>query len=705
MGKKKGRKKSQGWLIRLYRKFFVVESDDIRDHRQNWLAILFFGCIALVLFRVVSIQYFEADAHEQRKNNQSYGVHILKSQRGSIYDCNGKVLVSAASRYTLLCSPYQILHPAAENDAAFEKYMKVLPPILHMTQDEFERIILENKNTTHMILAKDLSSTEAEELQKARREYSLGAIWTEEGAQRFYPHKDLAAQVIGLVNEADEELVDEVYGNKKSYKQDHGVTGVELIMDDVLRGQVKMKRYIKDLDGNPILHDALVGLVPEQSKSIKLTLDLEVQYYAERALNKAMKSTKAKAASIVIMDAKTGGILAMASRPTYMPVDRSNWSEESSRLRPVIDVYEPGSTFKPIIAAAALDSGKWKSDTTYVDEGKIDIGPNYIKNWDGEGRGTVSIVEILKYSLNTGMVKMGLTAGKDVVISYLKGFGFGKETGIEIPGEAAGFFPPEDELDRDITIGTLSIGQAVAVTQLQMVQAFDAFANDGVMMKPHIIKEIVNPDGTVAQEEKIEAVGSPVKKEVVDKINSILQREMYDDDGGGRLARVDGYRFAGKTGTAEKLDQEHGGYMTDHYIASFIGYGPFPQPRFIIMIVVDDPEGFYYGSMVAAPLFKEVASQLVRYYHIPPNYKKQETESDKEKARDIQSGDIVVAQTDTGEIIVPDFTGWSMGEVQEWMRKAHVRFQPDGSGWAISQSVEGGSAVEEHSTIAVTFGM
>lgn len=250
----------------------------------------------------------------------------------------------------------------------------------------------------------------------------------------------------------------------------------------------------------------------------------------------------------------------------------------------------------------------------------------------------------------------------------------------------------------DIDTASMSIGQGIAVTPLQMVRAFGALANNGKMMKPHIIKSINNPDGSVYKEVQPEEVGQPVPENIAKTIDGILEKEV--SEGGGHKAYVDGYHFAGKTGTAQKLNTQYGGYLDGRYIASFIGFGPLEDPRFVALVVIDDPSGTFYGGQIAAPVFKDIMSQLVRYYQISPSVI---------KAKDIKADAAApvklpsVTKDSNGEIIMPDFTGRPMGEVRDWLNEAGLSFIPEGSGYATSQSPGPGAAVASGDAITVYF--
>lgn len=504
-------------------------------------------------------------------------------------------------------------------------------------------------------------------------------------SRRYYPNDTLLAPVLGFVG-----------FNEDGQADAEGKAGLEAALDDVIRSnEVKVSIY-NDTAGRPVFESVQSQFLPDQEKSVNLTIDTTVQFIAERALDKAMVETKARSAAMIIMDPKTGEILAMANKNRGMASDVNKLKFEDYRNNAVVSIYEPGSTFKPIIAASALAAGKWQLDTVYNDTGTIVIDGHPMKNWDGKGSGKVRLLDILKYSINTGMAYLGTTTGGDILTDYVKRFGFGKATGIELPAEGDGIlFDPKTMSKLDTA--TMSIGQGIAVTPLQMVQAFGALANGGKMMKPHIIKSIVNPDGTTYKEAQDVEQGQPIPESIAKQITDILEKEV--SEGGGHKAYVEGYQFAGKTGTAEKLDAEHGGYLNGRYIASFIGYGPVEDAQFVALVVIDDPAGTFYGGQIAAPVFQDVMSQLVRYYKLSPTRSKH---SDKDKAKG-NAKVLTVHRNQDGSVIVPNFTGHAYGEVRDWVHEAGLTFKPNGTGYAISQEEAVGSTVEQGGSITVHF--
>lgn len=640
--------------------------------RMRWTAVILLIVAVFLVGRLFVLQVIDRAELEAKNMNQVQTSRKLQSPRGTIFDRNGRPLAVSSVTKSLYADPKMIKKDPAEIAA-------LIGPYLNINEEEIVKDL--QKDTAFVWLDRMMDRDKSDAVQKIINEDGMEGLNFIEESKRFYPSGNLLAQVLGFVG------ID-----------DKGLDGLEMVLDEDIRGDVTKVVVDTDRKGNPIFGSVFTKMIPDKEKSVTLTVDTTIQYIAERALDKAVQETKASGASVIIMDPKTGDILAMANQPTYDPNHYDRYSEEAFKNRAVINLYEPGSTFKPIIAAAALATGKWKLDQVFDDPGYVNASGHTIRNWDDEGYGKVKLLDILKYSINTGMAHIGLTVGAHDLLSYIKTFGFGSPTGIELPGEGDGILFDEDTMVA-IDTASMSIGQGIAVTPLQMVQAFGALANNGHMMKPHIIKEIKNPDGTIFSQEEPKEVGTPISPEVAKAISDILEKEV--SEGGGHKAFVEGYRFAGKTGTAQKLDAEHGGYLKGRYIASFIGFGPVESPAFVALIVIDDPEGTYYGGQIAAPVFKDIMNQLVRFYRFSPSTM---TESAANAGGLMQDKmDKAVTRSADGNVIVPDFTGWTMGEVRQWAVKANLKFKPQGSGYAVSQTPRGGSSVDNESSVTVNF--
>lgn len=641
-------------------------------NRMLGTVVLLLVVTLFLVGRLFVLQVFDHSDLEAKNMDQVQTSRKLQSPRGTIFDRNGRPLAVSAVTQSLYADPQMLNKDPAEVAA-------LIAPYVSIKEDEIIKDL--KKDTAFVWLDRMMDHDKSDAVQKAIKANDIEGLNFVEESKRFYPNGNLLAQVLGFVG------ID-----------DKGLDGLEMVLDKEIRGDVTKVVVDTDRRGNPIFGSVFAQIIPDKEKSVTLTVDTTIQFIAEQALARAMVETKASGASIIIMDPKTGDILAMANQPTYNPNEYGKYSEEAFKNRAVTNLYEPGSTFKPLIAAAALATGKWKIDEVFDDAGYVNASGHTIRNSDDQAYGRVKMLDILKYSINTGMAHIGLTVGAHDLLDYIKRFGFGSPTGIELPGEGDGILFDESTMV-PIDTASMSIGQGIAVTPLQMVQAFGALANNGHMMKPHIIKEIKNPDGSIFSETEAQEVGTPITAEVAKSISNILEKEV--SEGGGHKAFVEGYRFAGKTGTAQKLDTEHGGYLQGRYIASFIVFGPVEDPAFVALIVIDDPEGTYYGGQIAAPVFKDLMTQLVRFYRISPSTTLEGTRSATGVVQD--KADKMIVRTDDGTVILPDFTGWTMGEVRQWSAKANLKFKPEGSGFAISQSPPGGSAVEKNNAINVTF--
>lgn len=633
------------------------------------LAVLIMVAGVLVL-RLFFLQIVDTSDLEAKNLSQVQVDRKLQSPRGTIYDRHGSPLAMSVVTKSLYADS-QMLKKNPEDIA------ELVAPYVSISKEA----IVENlkEDTAFVWLDRMMEPDKSKAVEKIIEDEKLEGLNFVEESKRYYPNGNLAAQVLGFVG-----------------TEDKGLDGLEMVLDDELKGGLTKEVVATDRKGNAIFGSVLAQYLPDKGKSVTLTIDATVQFIAERALEQAMVDIKPAHASVIVMDPKTGEILAMANRPTYDPNHYDKGKEQDFKNIAVTNLYEPGSTFKPIIASAALASGKWTVDTVYNDTGSIMASGHVMQNWNGEGYGKVRLLEILKFSINTGMARLGLTTGPEILSEYVHKYGFGQPTGIELPGEGEGLlFNPEEMADIDTA--SMSIGQGIAVTPLQMVRAFGAIANGGILMKPHIVKAYNNPDGTVASETQTESQGQAIPENVASTIVDILEKEV--SEGGGNKAMVEGYHFGGKTGTAQKLNTEYGGYLDGRYIASFIGFGPVEDPKFVVLVAIDDPSnGSIYGGQIAAPVFKDIMSQLVRYYQISPSVK----EEVKVGATTVQTLPNPSKNSD-GSVTLPNFAGFPYGAVRDWLNEAGLYFKPDGTGNAISQDEAPGSAAFPGDAITVHF--
>ncbi len=415
---------------------------------------------------------------------------------------------------------------------------------------------------------------------------------------REYPKGVLGAHVIGFAN-----------------REGVGSAGIEQRMNSYLQGSPGLRIGQKDGRCHEIYSRRTVDIEPQPGPEVYLTLDQHIQHFAEKALDELNAIYHPDGAWAIVQNVRTGEILAMASLPTFNLNRFSHTPPEWMRNRTINYTYEPGSTMKAIVIAAALDAGVVQPNDLFdCENGRWYYGGRFLH--DSHEEGELSVADILKKSSNIGTAKIALKMGNEIVYQRLRAFGFGKQTGIDLPGEDAGIIWPTKQWSK-ISVTRLAMGHEILVTSLQILSAFSAIANDGIRMRPQIIREIVGindePILTVFPEE----LDRPIRQETAVQMRRLLARTTQTG-GTGIRAALRGYLVAGKTGTAQKVNLEKGGYDNDHYIASFVGFLPAENPEISIIVVADDPHGGHYGGTVCAPYFKKIADQTVRYLRIPP---------------------------------------------------------------------------------------
>ena len=642
--------------------------------------LLIFGLVLTV--RLVCLQTVQSADLTERADAQSEADRKIQSPRGMILDRDGKVLAISEVAKSLYADPTMMQSDTDGKGKTPAEAAELLAPYLRIKQDEIEERL--SRDTSFVWLDRTMDDDKYQALKSVIADKHIKGLRFVDENRRYYPNGTLAAQLIGFVGD-----------------NDHGLDGIEMVLDDDIRGDTQKLRLTTDSNNVPIFDSALEKVLPDKEKSVRLTIDSTIQYIAEKGLDDIMKNNKPEGAAIIIMNPKTGEILAMASRPNFDPNDYGKANKEAYKNRAVVNLYEPGSTFKPLMASAALDAGTWTESKTYKDVGYVQVDDRVISNWDDSGMGTVTLKEILKFSINTGMVAIGLNTGGKILTSYAEKYGFGKQTGIELPGEGEGILFNPDEMS-NINTATMAIGQGIAVTPLQMVQAFGAVANHGTMMKPFVIKEIDNPDGSVFKKTEPQEVGQPISAEVSRIISTIMADEI--NSGGGLNAKIDGYNFCGKTGTAQRLNSEGTGYAEGQYIGSFVGFGPLEDPEYVVLIVVDNPSGVYYGAQVAAPIFKMMMTDIVRIKGIRPAAAAAANATVLKSLPAAASRAPLPPVDVTGDtVLLPSFIGYDSREVNEWLNAAGLGFIPNGTGLATYQVPAAGTYVDAGSNVTVSF--
>ena len=651
------------------------------------VALLMFGLLVVLTFRYGYLQVIQGDALAQRMRDQSGYEFRIQSLRGAIFDRNGKELAVSSMTKSLFIDPnhvYESHDPAA--------IAADIAPLIGLTeQDILDDIAV---GGGFVWVKRRLEHSEYEAVRAVIREKGYSdCLGFQNEAKRYYPNDALAANVLGFVGTDDE-----------------GLDGVEQALDPLLKGEVREERLTVDGQRRPILDSIFFGRRTyrgDYCKTAVLTIDSTIQFMVEQEIDRAMAENNPVSITAIVMDPKTGEILAMASRPSYNPNRFWEYPQENWKNRAVSFIYEPGSTFKAVVAGAALQEGIVTPNQVFFDPGYVMVSGRRIQNWSNESYGAVTFTDIVKKSLNTGFAQVGLSLGAEKMMHYTRLFGFGAQTGIDLPGEEEGIlFKAEDMRDSDIA--TTAIGQSIAVTPLQLVTAMSAIANGGMLMRPHIVREIKNPDGSVYEERKPQEVRETLQKTVNRTLIGLLEQVVAT--GGGSKAAVRGYRIAGKTGTAQKIRLDTSGYMEGRYIASFCGFAPVEDPIFTVLVMIDDPRGGnFYGGQIAAPVASRIFAQLLRYAHVEPSsnpFTKEDEPSEGSPAEEKRAEEKrmeAIATPPEGKALVPDFTGLSMREAARLAEQRGLFFESEGTGAAVSQSLGVNDIVEQGTHVKVYF--
>jgi cell division protein FtsI (penicillin-binding protein 3) len=544
------------------------------------LASLLAG-LAVVSARLVYIQLVQGPAYAAMAKEQRSRELELPAQRGSIYDREGKPLAVTTAAKTVYAVPREV----ADAQAAARALASTLGG-----SEETYRAKLEKKSN-FVYLARRVPLERAQALEQLK----LAGIYFQDDTRRVYPGSSLACQVLGFIG---------VDGN--------GLSGVEKQYDELLAGKPGVLICEKGIGGVPIPGGVSLREEPVDGQNVVLTLDADIQYQAQTVLAETVKRWKAKSGSVVVMDAKTGAILALASVPDFDPNRYSEADPQAFRCRPVTDRYEPGSTVKAVTAAAAIEERLARPDTKFRLPPTLKIGTRTIH--EAHPRGTVdwTLTQIVTNSSNVGAVKLGLLLGPEKMYEYLERFGLTERSGVDYPGEAVPSVPKPKDWS-STSIGNIPFGQGLAVTPLQLARAIAAIGNGGYLVTPHVLQQL--PDAPTTKLEW------PTRRAISEQTAATMREVLKDvvTEGTGKGAAVLGYTVAGKTGTAQKARTDGvRGYAKGKYVASFSGFLPADDPAVVIVVTVDEPSGAIYGGTVAAPAFSRIGAFCMAHLGIPP---------------------------------------------------------------------------------------
>jgi cell division protein FtsI (penicillin-binding protein 3) len=634
--------------------------------RIIFLSCLLFFCFVLILGRMFQLQVLKKEQLYKLAAQQQNVQIPLVPKRGTVYDTKGNELAVSIEVDSVYADARKVVD--------VEKTANELASILQIDRKELKQR-LKNHRPFEWVQRK-ISSKEAERIKALQLP---GLSFLKEN-RRFYPNSKLAAHLIGFVG-----------------LDSKGLEGVEFQYDALLNGENHVWTAARDALGREIA----MGNVPfekeDHYRNIVLTIDKPIQHITETELDRGVEKWGAKGGMAIAMDPLTGKILAMASYPTFNPNQFIQYRSKSWRNEAVSDVFEPGSLFKVFLAAAALEEQAVRpSDSFFCENGSYTVYDRTIH--DHSKHGWLTFQQIIKFSSNIGASKVGEKMGRERFYRYISAFGFGEKTRINLPGEGKGivhhprYWPP-------VALDTISFGQGISVTGIQLVTALSAIANGGFLMKPYVVEKIMDEKGEVVQSFQPEIVRKIISEETAKKVTALL-KATTEKGGTGEGAVPAGYEVAGKTGTAQKVDSLLGGYSEDRYTSGFMGFAPAEEPKLVLLVVIDEPQGNNYGGVVAAPIFKAIMEKALPYLNVIPKgtmiVKNELDSAPKKGALEPQPLiDGVKVGKGAGMVVMPDLTGLSMRNALSRMEGRGLIIKVSGNGKVVEQTPRPGTVIEK----------
>lgn len=555
-------------------------------NRAVILCTIIFFCFSVIFLRLIILMVFDHEALSHRAEQQYREIKILKPQRGVIWDRKMRQMAISIEAVSLYAVPSQI------NDV--RELSLHLAPLIKVSARKMSKKFLAKKDKDFIWLVRKMDERAALRVNKLKNRLKLKEIGFLTEAKRYYPKGQIASHIIGYTNIDDE-----------------GLDGIELRYNDYIKGRARKLQLGRDARGYS-LSEGIEDNIP--GNSLLLTIDEGLQYIVEREIENAVRMWKAEAAVVIMMDPRTGEILAMANRPTYNPNFAGRIRADNRRNRAITDIYEPGSTFKTILASAAIEE-----EVVTLDE-KFDVSKGFIKVPGGVIRDVhkheiLTLKEVVQKSSNVGAAQLGLKLGEERFYNYIKKFGFGEKTGIDLIGEVRGLLRSTEKWSGR-SLASISIGQEIGVTSLQLLRAYSVIANGGKLIRPYIVSEIIAPDGEI-----IKSFSPKIERRVISEDTARIMKDILktvvEEGGTAQQAFIKGNLVAGKTGTAQMVDPKTRRYSKSDYVSSFVGFVPADNPEIALIVVVYKPRGARYGGIVAAPVFKNIIEHTLIYLNIP----------------------------------------------------------------------------------------
>jgi cell division protein FtsI (penicillin-binding protein 3) len=674
---------------------------DVSLSRALFVAAFIGFWMLIVCGKLVYLQFSQHEGLANRARQQQQNAIDTAPQRGELLDRQGRQLARSVQTVSLFLDPGgldlgQLECTAQELSQSLGVKFKDLLAQFREAQDANRRFIW---------IARRLDADQANKLVAL----NLPGLQSVLEPKRYYPNGSLAAHVLGYVG-----------------LDGDGLGGLERSFNAKIAGEPGRLFLEKDASGKPY---ESYEIASKPGNSVVLTIDQSIQYQAEQALNEAVKNSRAKSGSVIVLDPRSGDILALANAPTFDPNNVSESSADARSNWALQNIYEPGSTFKVVAFSAALEKKLARVDDRIdCQMGAVTVAGRVVH--DHKKFGVLTLPEALAKSSNVAAIKLGMRYCDTTMYEYITRFGFGSKTGIELPGETGGILRKVERWQPS-SIGSIAIGQEVGVTPVQMVAAFGALANDGMRIAPHIIREIRNEAGAVVYQPQ------PESRRVNSAETAIALRGMLEGvtlHGTAKKAQLDGYSAAGKTGTAQKIDPKTRAYSKTKFVGSFVGFAPVSNPQVVIIVVIDEPACAYHGGDVAAPVFREVAEQILPILGVEPDIETKsapdliaQVDQDPERAEKLREeqtleaaerkatlptvdsnggrgGEVVYANTTGSGIVMPDLRGRSVRDVARTCAQLGLQFEARGEGRVFKQTPAAGSEVSTGQTIYLDFG-
>lgn len=643
------------------------------------LLIVLFVMGGLIL-RTFYIQVFMAGRLKKAADEQRFRALPIVPRRGAIYDRNGNELAISIDGECIYGLPAEIglevVDPVRKtvvdlkDASAKQKVAAIVADVLKMEPDEVARII--SKRASFVWIKRKASFEEVENLRKALswtedgKRYEIHGIEVGQRARRFYPQTFLASQILGIAG------ID-----------NQGLEGLERYYERYLAGVPGSDQAEFDTSGQYIPQGERRYIPPVDGDSLYLTIDQNIQYIVERELEKAVNDTASKRGMGIVVDPRNGAILAAAGYPRFDPNDYQKYPAEYRRNPLFTDIYEPGSTFKVFTAAAALEEGKVSLDSEFFDPGFIVVEDRRIKCWKAGGHGSQTFTEAIENSCNPVFATLAMRLTKETFYKYIQAFGFGSLSGIDFPGESPGRLQPLNQV-KNVELANIGFGQGIAVTPLQMVMGVAAIANGGYLLRPYLVEKIVSPGGKVIVENKRQVIREVISTDTA-RIMRELMRSVVTNGSGGR-AYLEGYRVAGKTGTAQKVVPGRRGYS--QLIASFVGFAPADDPQLVAMIILDEPGcPVKYGGVIAAPVVGSIFRDSLRYLGVKPVFEPQ-----------------AIQKLSEEEVVVPNLLNRPIAEALALLQKNRINYRLIGRGsYVYDQVPKPGVKINRQTKVIIYF--